>query len=171
MKLDAALARALNQQVAKEFNAAHLYLAMSAWFAERNLDGFATWMMRQGDEERSHAMRIYEFLLDRGASVTLEAIAAPKAAWKTPMQVFEAAGKHEAMVSESIVKLYEQARKARDYPTEVMLQWFLTEQVEEEKTSSTLVERLRMVGDSPAGLLMLDRELGARPKESDGGEE
>jgi len=162
MQLSSAMQKTLNEQVGKEFNAAHLYLAMSAWFAERNLDGFASWMLAQSREEQGHAMKLFDYILDRGGSVQLQAVAQPKAGWKTPLQVFEAAAAHEAVVSASIVAIYEQAGKARDHATQVMLQWFLTEQVEEEKTSTALVERLRLVGDSPSGLLMLDRQLGER---------
>lgn len=162
MRLGGALEKSLNEQVRKEFHAAYLYLAMSAWFAERNLDGFARWMRLQAGEERDHALRIFDYLLDRGGSVALQAIEQPRVSWKTPLQVFEAARKHEVAVSDSIRVLYEQAKKEKDYATEVMLQWFLTEQVEEEKASHAIVERLRLAGDSPSGLLMLDRQLGER---------
>ena len=167
MKLSATLQKSLNDQVRKEFHASYLYLAMSAWFAERTLDGFAAWMRAQAREESNHAMRIFDYILDRGGSVVLQAIDQPKPAWKSPLAVFEAAFAHEARVSASIKSLYEQAVKEKDHATGVMLQWFLTEQVEEEKTSSAIVERLRLVGDSASGLLMLDRQLGERGGSSD----
>ena len=162
MQLTAPVQRALNEQVGKEFYAAYLYLAMSCWFAERNLDGFAKWMRIQAQEERDHAMRILGYLEDRKGHVELGAIAQPKVAWKTPLGVFEAAARHEAQVSSSLKALYERAGKDKDYATQVMLQWFLTEQVEEEKTSTAIVERLRLFGDTPSGLMMLDRQLGER---------
>lgn len=165
MRLSTAMQKSLNDQVRKEFNAAYLYLGMSAWLAERNLDGFAKWMRIQAREEQGHALRILDYLLDRKASVRLETVEQPKRDWKSPLQVFEAAAKHEAAVSAGVQALYEQASREKDYPTQVMLQWFLTEQVEEEKSSTAIVERLRLVGESPPGLLMLDRQMGERTAE------
>lgn len=162
MKLSGPLRNALNEQVRKEFNAAHLYLAMSTWFAHRNLDGFATWMRAQSQEENAHAFKLIDYLLDRGAEVSLAAIDEPKVGWKSPLAVFEAAADHEAQVSAAILELYGKAQKAGDPTTQVMLEWFLTEQVEEEKTSTSIVDRLRMIGDSAPALLMLDAELGSR---------
>ena len=164
MPMSAALQRAMNDQIQKEFYASYLYLAMSAWFEERNYDGFAKWMRIQADEERGHAMRLYDFVLDRGGRVTLEAIPEPAAKWKSEFEVFEAARKHEEMVSTSINGLYTRATSEKDYAALVMLQWFITEQVEEEKTSTALAERLRRVGDSATGLIILDRQLGERTK-------
>jgi ferritin len=160
--MNAGLQKAMNDQIGKEFAAAHLYLAMSAWFAERNFDGFARWMRLQADEERGHAMRLFDFVLDRGGRITLGAVQEPAVRWKTPAEVFDAARKHEQLVSESINRLYAKAMKDGDYPAQVMLQWFITEQVEEEKTSTAIVERLRLVGDNASGLLLLDRQLGER---------
>ncbi len=162
MKLSAAVQKSLNDQIRKEFNAAYLYLAMAAWFEERNLTGFARWMQAQVREEQSHAMRIYQWILDRGGKIQLMALDQPKPSWKSPLEVFQAAAAHEAKVSASIQDLYALAGKEKDAPTQVMLQWFLTEQVEEEAASTAIVERLRMAGDSPSGLLMLDRQLGER---------
>jgi ferritin len=162
MRLDKKLEQAMNEQVTKEFQAAYLYLAMAAWCEERNFDGFARWMRVQAKEETSHALKIFDFVLDRGGSVALGAIAEPKATWKTPLAVFEAAAKHEAAVSASILSIYETAGKAKDYSSQIMLEWFITEQVEEEKTSTTIVEHLRRAGDSSAALMMLDRQLGER---------
>ncbi len=170
MQLKASIAKALNDQIRKEFASEYVYLAMSAWFAERTLDGFSNWMRVQAGEEHLHAMKLYDYLLDRGGSVALQAIDAPTGKWKTPLDVFEAARKHEAMVSASINDLYALAVKELDYPTQAMLQWFLTEQVEEEKTSGAVVERVRMAGDNASALLMLDRELGQRAPEAEGGE-
>lgn len=165
MRLSNGMQKSLNEQVRKEFNAWYLYLAMSAWFGERNFEGFAKWMRLQAGEEQGHAFRIFDYILDRDASVHLAAVDQPKPIWKTPLEVFDAAAKHEAAVSAGIKALYEQAGKEKDYSTQVMLQWFLTEQVEEERTSTAIVERVRLVGESAAGLLMLDRELGARGPE------
>jgi ferritin len=162
MPLNATLASTLNDQISKEFYASYLYLAMSAWFAERNLDGFAKWMRIQADEERGHGLRLYDFILDRGGRVNLGPIEEPPAKWKSVVEVFEAAKKHEQLVSGSINALYAEAVSEKDYPTQVMLQWFITEQVEEERTSTAIVDRVRLVRDNEAGLLFLDRELGQR---------
>jgi ferritin len=162
--MSAALQRAMNDQIQKEFYAHYLYLAMSAWFEERNFEGFAKWMRIQADEERTHAMRIFDFVLDRGGKVRLEAIPEPGTKWKTALEVFDDARKHELMVSGSINDLYARATSEKDYATQVMLQWFITEQVEEEKTSTSLAERLRLVGDSATGLIILDRQLGERTR-------
>ncbi|HKP30630.1 MAG TPA: ferritin [Gemmatimonadales bacterium] len=164
MPMSTALQRAMNDQIQKEFYAHYLYLAMSAWFEERNFEGFAKWMRIQADEERNHAMRIFDFVLDRGGKVRLEAIPEPGSKWKTALEVFDAARKHEAMVSSSINDLYSRATAEKDYASQVMLQWFITEQVEEEKTSTSLAERLRLVGDSATGLIILDRQLGERTR-------
>jgi ferritin len=162
--MSAALQRAMNDQIQKEFYAHYLYLAMSAWFDERNFEGFAKWMRIQADEERNHAMRIFDFVLDRGGQVRLEAIPEPATKWKSALQVFDDARKHEQMVSASINELYSRALAEKDYASQVMLQWFITEQVEEEKTSTALAERLRLVGDSATGLIILDRQLGERTR-------
>jgi ferritin len=162
MPLSAAVARALNDQIRKEFDAAHLYLAMSAWLADRNLDGMARWMRFQSEEERGHALKLFDWVLDRGGTVRLAAVAEPVARWKTPLDVFVAAQRHEQAVSKSVHELYVRAGAEKDYATQTMLQWFLTEQVEEEKASTAVVERLRLAGDSAAGLLLIDREMGQR---------
>ena len=164
MPMSAALQRAMNDQIQKEFYAHYLYLAMSAWFEERNFEGFAKWMRIQADEERTHAMRIFDFVLDRGGKVRLEAIPEPGTKWKTALEVFDDARKHELMVSGSINDLYARATSEKDYATQVMLQWFITEQVEEEKTSTSLAERLRLVGESATGLIILDRQFGERTR-------
>lgn len=165
MGLSKGLERAMNEQITKEFQAAYLYLAMAAWCEERNFDGFGKWMRIQAREEATHAMRIFEFVLDRGGKVGLGTVAEPKASWKNALAVFEAAAKHEQAVSASIRAIYEQAGKEKDYSSQIMLEWFITEQVEEEKTSTGIVEKLRLVGDNPAALMMLDSQLGARTGE------
>ena len=164
MPMSAALQRAMNDQIQKEFYAHYLYLAMSAWLEERNFEGFAKWMRIQADEERNHAMRIFDFVLDRGGKVRLEALPEPVTKWKTALEVFDDARRHEQMVSTSINALYARATTEKDYASQVMLQWFITEQVEEEKTSTALAERLRLVGDSATGLIILDRQLGERTR-------
>lgn len=162
MKLSAKVQAAMNEQMRREFVAYYLYLAMSAWFSRRNYPGFAAWMRAQAREEESHALKFFDYVDDRGGEVVLEAIDRPKADWKSVLAVFEAAKAHEARVSQGIHKLYELALVEKDYASQAMLQWFITEQVEEEKTSTQIVETLRIIKDSSSGLLMYDRELGGR---------
>ncbi|HEV8613431.1 MAG TPA: ferritin [Gemmatimonadales bacterium] len=162
MKISAKMQDAMNQQMGREFGAYYFYLAMAAWFAYRNFDGFARWMRAQAAEEAAHAMRFFDYIIDRGGEVSLEALDRPKAEWKSVLGVFEAARAHEVGVSAGIHKLYALALAEKDYASQAMLQWFITEQVEEEKTSTHIVATLRIIGDSASGLLIYDRELGAR---------
>lgn len=162
MTLSTSVQKAINDQIQLEFASHYAYLAKSAWLAERSLGGAASWMRQQAMEEHVHAMKLVDFLLDRGGAVTLQAIPAMGGKWKSMLQVFESAQAHEQKVSASIHRLYALAVKAGDYPAQTMLHWFITEQVEEEASSAAIVDRLRMAGDNPAALLMLDAELGAR---------
>jgi ferritin len=156
------LQKALNEQVNNELFAAYQYLAMAEYFAARNLDGFAHWMRLQREEEVGHAMRIFDFILDRGARVKLGAIAAPTAKFTTPLDVLKKALDHERKVTGRINELYAAAKKENDYPTEALMQWFVLEQVEEEASALKVVERMEMAGDDKAALLMIDREMGQR---------
>jgi ferritin len=160
--LHPAIEQALNDQIQKEFHSAYIYLSMSAYFEAENLPGAAHWMRHQAEEEQEHAMKIFDFLNDRGGRVALQAIGAPPATFASPLAVFEAAYAHEQKVTQSIHDLYALAVQEGDYPTQVMLQWFIDEQVEEEKNASAIVAQLHMVGDSPAALFMIDRQLAAR---------
>jgi ferritin len=162
---DKSVLAGINEQVAKEFGAAYLYLAMTAYFEGENLRGFAHWMRLQHQEEIEHAMRLFDYLIDRGASVELRAIPKPAARFKSPLHAVEEALKHEQAVTVAIHELYELAIKNKDYPTQLQLQWFITEQVEEERIFSELIARMKMAGDSSAALLLLDRELAARQPE------
>lgn len=158
----------LNEQVRNEFHAAYLYLSMAAWFDNNTLPGFSAWMRAQAGEERVHAMRLFDHLLDRDAAVTLQAIPEPPHTWKSPLAVFEQALEHERAVTATINELYATALKEHDFASRVFLDWFVNEQVEEEKNAQLIVEQLRMVGADRAGLLMLDREYGARRPEPSG---
>jgi ferritin len=162
MRISSSMQKALNGQINKEFGASYLYLAMAAYFAEKNLNGFASWMRMQGVEEAKHAMKIFAFVEDRGGRVTLEAIDRPPPDFPSPIAVFEHARDHESKVSAGIHQLFELAGSEKDYATQAMLQWFITEQVEEEKTSTEIVDTLRMIGDNASGLYMFDKELGRR---------
>src|SRR5687768_16066736 len=126
---------AINQQIKHEFFSAYVYLSMSAYFESTNLPGFATWMRSQAQEEVTHGMKLFDFINDRGGRVVLHPIDGPPTDFKSPLEVFEQALKHEQAVTAMIHKLYEVAFKANDFATQVELQWFITEQVEEEKTA------------------------------------
>jgi len=153
---------ALNEQINAELYSAYLYQAMAAHFAAGNLKGFAHWMDLQVKEEQAHARKMYEFLLDRGGRMTLKAIAAPPAEWKSPLAIFEESCAHEQKVTGLIHKLVDLARAENDHAAEVFLAWFVSEQVEEEANASEIVEKLKMVKDHTQGLLMMDAHLGQR---------
>ena len=161
-----AMQDAMNEQINKEFFSSYLYLSMAAYFEDRNLTGFAHWMRLQADEEHEHAMKFYNYILDAGGQVKLKAIAAPETEWKSNLEVAEQVAPHEAKVTASINDLYELALKEKDYAAQVMLQWFISEQVEEEKNANELVAKLRLIEERGTAVLMLDHRLSKR-----GGEE
>jgi ferritin len=154
--------RALNDQIHMELDSAYLYLAMSAHFEEAALSGMATWMRKQSQEEWDHAMRLYHHVVERGGRVVLEGIDQPPSDFGKPADAFQRALEHEREVTTSIHRLYELAHKESDLPAQIMLHWFITEQVEEERQAGDIVEQLRRAGDSGASLLLMDRALGAR---------
>jgi ferritin len=135
---------------------------MAAYFQDKNLPGFANWMRIQADEEREHAMKFYDFILERGGRVLLKAIDAPKAEWTSNLEVAEEVAAHEAKVTASINALYELALKEKDYPAQVMLQWFITEQVEEESNAAEVVASLKMIEARETAVLQLDHKLAKR---------
>ena len=153
---------ALNDQVTAEFYSAYLYLAMEAYFESVNLPGFANWMRVQTQEELTHGIKIYDFLNERGGTVTLKAIDQPPSEWPSPLAVFEAAYKHEQKVTGLINELVNLAVEEKDHAANSFLQWFVDEQVEEEKSASDIVGKLKLIKDSPQGLYMLDQELAQR---------
>ncbi|MGC8855884.1 MAG: ferritin [Anaerolineae bacterium] len=160
-----AVQTAMNEQINKELFSAYLYLSMAAYFESHNLPGFAHWMRVQAGEEQEHAMKFYNHILERGGQVVLKAIEAPKTDWTSPLEVAEEVAAHEAKVTASINALYELALKEKDYPAQVMLQWFITEQVEEEKNAAELVAHLKLIEERGTALLMLDHQLAKRNKE------
>jgi len=162
MQLSAAVQAAMNDQLRKELNAYYLYLSMSAYLGHRNYEGFASWMRAQAGEEQAHAMKILAYIEDRGGRVKLGPLDEPQHEFASPLEAFTVARDHEAKVSASIIALYELALKEKDYASQAMLQWFITEQVEEEKTSTQIVDTLTMIGDNANGLYMFDKELGRR---------
>ena len=157
-----AMQDAINEQINKELYSSYLYLSMAAHFEEQNLPGFAKWMHIQEGEERGHAMKLYEFLIERGGRVELKPIAAPEGEWKNSLELFRQVAAHEAAVTASIHNLYETALKEKDYAAQVILQWFVTEQVEEEKNAAEIVAQLELVEARGTAVLMLDHRLGKR---------
>lgn len=157
-----AVQEAVNEQIKHELASAYVYLSMSAHFEAENLPGFAKWMRVQAQEELGHALRLFDYVNHRGGRVVLHAIDQPPHQFSTPLSIFEHALEHELKVTQLIEQLYEKAVEHKDYATQVEVQWFISEQVEEEDSASLIVDQLRMAGDNRAALLMLDRALGAR---------
>lgn len=153
---------AVNRQIGHEFKAGYLYLAMSAHFERVSLVGFASWMRGQAQEELEHAMKLYDFMNHRGARVELPTIDAPPSDFGSPLEIFQKALGHEEEVTRLIHELYDLCVEKHDHATQLELNWFITEQVEEEASVGTIVDQLVMAGDNEAAVLMLDRELGAR---------
>ena len=153
------LLNGLNEHLKLEFRASHEYLAMSVWLSEHDLPGFATWMRKQSSDELMHAQKIIDHLVDRDQKVKLPAIAAPPMTWKSAEALCEHVLKNEKDVTASINELYAMAEKAKDRPGVVMLQWFVTEQMEEEAAARAVLGRIRLAGNTGVGLLMIDQEL------------
>lgn len=153
---------ALNRQIHSELKASYVYLAMSAYCDRENFKGAAQWLRAQSVEEYAHAMKLFDFMLARHGAVELRALEAPKLEFQSILEVFETAFKQEQEVSRQIDALYELAGEEKAYAAMVQLEWFITEQVEEEKTFREIVARMHMVEHDPASLLDIDRELGSR---------
>lgn len=153
---------AINEQIKNELYSAYLYLSMSAHFEANNLPGFARWMRLQAQEEQAHAVKFFDYVHDRGGVVKLQAIDQPPAEWKSSLAAFEQVLEHEQLVTGMIHRLYELAAKENDYATEVMLQWFITEQVEEEKNAAQIIDTLKLIDAHGTAVLMLDKQLGKR---------
>ncbi|MHC4295422.1 MAG: ferritin [Planctomycetota bacterium] len=153
---------ALNGQINEEMYSSYLYLQMSGWFEAINLPGFANWMYVQSQEETVHAMKIFRYLTERGGKVALQEIKAPPQKWAGPLAAFEAAYAHEQHISRCFTKLTALARELADNAAEIFLQWYVTEQVEEEANADEIVKKLNLMADAPGGMFMLDRELAAR---------
>jgi ferritin len=162
--------KALNDQMNAELYSSYLYLSMSAYFKSMSLDGFANWMYCQAQEELEHGMKFYEFINQRGGRVTLASIAAPPAEWDSPLAVFEDTLNHEQKVTGLINALVETALAEHDHATNIFLQWFVTEQVEEEESAGGVLEQLKLLGGAKGGLFMMDRELAKRGAPGDSAE-
>ncbi len=156
------LEKAFNVQINKEFYSEYLYLSMQAYFERLNLKGFVNWMSVQVQEERAHAMGMFDYLNQRGGSVILEAIEKPEVDWKSPLDVFENVLKHEEYVTASINELMDAAEDVKDRAAMSFLNWYLKEQVEEEDNAGQVLATLKLIGDDKKALLMLDKELAAR---------
>jgi len=153
---------AFNKQLNAELYSSYLYVSMSAYFDSINLKGMANWMRIQASEEVQHAIKFYNFINERGGRVLLTPIEGPKTEWRSPLEVFADTCRHEAKVTGLINDLVDLAIKEKDHAANAFLQWFVTEQVEEEAAPKEIADKLKLAGDSPGVLLMIDRELGQR---------
>lgn len=162
--LSKTMEQAINGQINAEVYSSYLYLAMSAYAEEANLPGFANWMKVQAQEEQEHAMKFFHHVVERGGRVVLDAIAKPPMDFKSPLAMFEQTLEHEKHVTSLINDLYALAVKEKDYASQIMLQWFISEQVEEEANATQIVETLRIGGEKGNALVMMDRFLGSRGK-------
>lgn len=154
---------ALNEQLNAELFSSYLYLSMAANFQSLSLDGMAHWMRIQAQEELVHVMKFFDFINDRNGRVILAEVGAPKTEWKSPLETFQEAYAHECGISERINNLTALANSENDQALSTFLQWFITEQVEEEANARAIVDRLKLVGDNGVAIFMLDGELGQRP--------
>jgi ferritin len=162
MELKKNVLDALNSQITHEFDAKFLYLSMSAYFERLNLNGFAKWFRNQAKEEDSHAMKLFDYINDRNADIALKAVEEPKSGWENPLQAAQDALASERKVTGLIHSLRKLAQSEEDQATEVFLNWFVEEQVEEESQATELAEKLKTIGNDQSALLMLDQELGKR---------
>ena len=160
--LNAQLENALNEQMNSELYSAHLYLSMAAYFETETLPGFAHWMRIQHSEEVSHALRIFDYINDRDGRAVINAIAQPPTEFESVQSAMEMAYDHERAVTAMIEDLYRVAQEHKDYATHVLLEWFIEEQVEEEKSALDIVDYLKRIGDDGTGILILDARLGDR---------
>ena len=153
---------AFNGQLNRELYSAYLYLSMAAYFENVNLSGLANWMRIQVQEEQFHAMKFFDYIIERGGEISLTDIEKPDSKWASPLAVFEATLEHEQKVTALINDLVYLARDERDNASEIFLQWFVHEQVEEEDSANKVIGELKLYESSPQALFMLDRELGQR---------
>lgn len=160
--LNPKIEEALNRQINAELASAYLYLSMAAWFEAQNLRGMAHWMRVQSQEELAHALKIYDFVHDRNGRVRLAAVEAPKGEWDAPLAAFEDALAHERKITGLIGGLVNLAAAEKDHATAAFLQWFVTEQVEEEAAAQAIVDKLQVVGGHPMGLFAIDSQLAGR---------
>ena len=160
--LNKTVERAINEQIQAELYSAYLYLSMAAYSAAENLPGFAHWMKVQSQEETEHAMKFFNYVNERGGRVVLKALDQPPVEFGSPVDLFKKVLEHEQLVTGLINDLYELAVKENDYATQVLLHWFIEEQVEEEASAAQIVETLKMAGDKGNALIMVDKGLAKR---------
>lgn len=160
--LNEKLEEALNRHMNAEFYSSYMYLSMAAYFESIHFKGFSHWAKEQANEELGHAMKMYSYVLEKGGTIVLLPIEGPPSKWNSCLDAFEEVYKHEKQVSQQINNLYEICQEHKDHATQIFLHWFITEQVEEEATSSELVERIKLAGASNSSLLLLDNELSKR---------
>ncbi|MCD6250285.1 MAG: ferritin [candidate division Zixibacteria bacterium] len=153
---------AFNKQVTAEFYSAHLYLSMAAYLESIDLPGFANWMRIQYQEEVSHAMKMFDYVVERDGRATITGFEDPQVEWKSALDIFEGAYSHEQKVTGLINNLMDIAITEKDHAANIFLQWFVNEQVEEEASAKGIIQQLKMLGDSKGGLFQMDRELGQR---------
>lgn len=171
--LNEKMEKALNSQINAEYYSSYLYLSMAAYFESVNLPGFANWTRVQAQEELSHAMKIFDFICERGGRAALDAIEKPPAEWESPLDAFEAVYKHECYISGRINDLVSLSLEEKDHASNNMLQWFVAEQVEEEASADGILQQLIRVGDDGPGIYLIDQELAKRtftPLTAEGGE-
>ena len=156
------LCTAINKQINAEMFSSYLYLSMSAWFEDRSLAGFASWMRVQAEEETFHAMKMFDYVHERGGRVVLETIQQPESEWESPLGVIEAVLKHEELVTGLINDLVDVSMDVRDHAWTYFLQWYVEEQVEEESNVGTLLDRMKMIANDSAGMFALDMEMAKR---------
>ena len=169
--LNQKILNALNDQMIFEMYSANIYLSMATWFDEKNLSGFANWMKVQYQEEMFHATKFYNYINDRGGRVLIKAIDAPATEWASPLAIFENALEHEQLVTKRINKIAAMVAEQNDFATANVMQWFVTEQVEEESNVDAVIQQLKLMEGAAGGLFMLDRELAQRvytPPPTDG---
>ena len=160
--LSKTIQKAFDTQIKDELESAYLYLSMSSYCHAESFSGFGKWLRLQAQEELGHGMKLFDYVHHRGGHATLQAIEEPKSEFKNIFELFKIVLAHEEKVTERIHKLYEMSTKENDYASQIELQWFVTEQVEEEQNATLIVEQLRMIGDSKAALLMMDKEMASR---------
>ncbi len=160
--MDNNVLKMLQDQVNQEIYSAYLYMSMSSWFSDNSYQGFEKWMRVQVQEELAHAAYFMNYIQDRNQSLTFEAIAKPNSEWKNPLNIFEVSYTHECGITKSITDIFVASRNIGDIKSETFLQWFISEQIEEEKTVSDIIGRLKIAGDSSNALLMLDKEYGTK---------
>ncbi|MDD2583687.1 MAG: ferritin [Bacteroidales bacterium] len=162
MRFKKSVEEILNKQINAEFWSAYLYLSMSSYLAQKGYSGFANWMRVQYQEEISHALKIFDYVLSRGGDVKLTPIDKVETEWKDINEIFQSTYDHECLVTDMIHECYEVAVKERDHATANMLNWFIDEQAEEEEAAMEIIDKLKIIGSKGSGLYMLDRELASR---------